>query len=198
MKLKRFILISITIVSLTIIGNWAFKNYNFNPNYEVGQKIDRLNGISVYYNGGIANVTERNTARNGYDFGLKYQCVEYVKRYYYEHLNHQMPDNYGHAKDYYNSKLKDAEINRQRGLYQFTNPSTFKPELDDLLVYSGTIFNKYGHVAIVSQVFDDKIEIIQQNAGPFSNTRETYTIEQIAGLWKINNSRILGWLRKKQ
>lgn len=196
MKSKDWTLIVISLISLFLIGNWAFKNYNFNPNYEVGQKIDRLNGISVYYNGGVSNVTERNMSIEGYNYGLKYQCVEYVKRYYYEHLGHEMPDSYGNAIDFFNSKLNDSELNKQRGLYQFTNPSSFKPELDDLVVYSGTLFNKYGHVAIVSEVFEDKIEIIQQNAGPFSKTRETYSIEQVDGVWKINNNRILGWLRK--
>ena len=45
-------------------------------------------------------------------------------------------------------------------------------------------------------VKESEIEIIQQNPGPHSNTRETFTLENKNGKWKIKNKRILGWLRK--
>ncbi|MFA0963396.1 CHAP domain-containing protein [Roseivirga sp. BDSF3-8] len=39
------------------------------------------------------------------------------------------------------------------------------PKPDDLLVMGPTLFNPYGHVAIVSQVMEDRIQIIQQTRG---------------------------------
>ncbi|WP_238474646.1 CHAP domain-containing protein [Maribacter algarum] len=150
----------------------------------------------VYYNGGVGNVDGRQLTKDGYNLGLKYQCVEFVKRYYYEELNHKMPDSYGNAKDFYNSEIKDGNINRQRNLNQFTNPSNSRPKANDLVIYSGSILNRYGHVSIISKVTENEIEIVQQNPGPFADSREKYTLLNDDGKWRINNDRILGWLRK--
>jgi len=172
------------------------KKFNFNSNFSVGQPIDSLNDVFVYYNGGVDNVSGRNTTEEGYNVGLDYQCVEFVKRYYYEHLKHKMPDSYGHAKNFFDKTLTDGQKNKQRNLTQYTNPSQTKPKVSDLLIFDGTIFNKYGHVAIISNLTDTEIEIIQQNPGPFSKSRETFSIGNNDGNWEIKNKRILGWLRK--
>lgn len=164
--------------------------------YKWGEKIDSLDGVYVYYNGSVSTVKGRNVT-DGYNVGLKYQCVEFVKRYYYEHLNHKMPNSYGHAKDFFNPGLKDGQKNRDRNLIQYTNPSKSKPKSGDLLIYSPTPGNKYGHVAIASRVYEDKIEIIQQNPGPGTKSREVYKLENKNGVWKIKNDRIWGWLRKE-
>ena len=91
---------------------------NWNPRYRVGQEIDRLNGVAVFYNGGVSHSSGRNLAPDGYNLGLKHQCVEFVKRYYYEHLNHKMPDAYGHAKQFFDTALPDDARNPQRDLVQ--------------------------------------------------------------------------------
>ncbi len=176
---------------------WIFRKTNINNKPSVGQPIDSLNGVFVYYNGKIGNVTGRNTTKDGYNLGLKYQCVEFVKRYYYKHLHHKMPNSYGHAKDFFNPKISDGKINKQRNLIQYTNPSKSKPKINDLIIFSGTIYNKYGHVAIISKVSEYEIEIIQQNSGVFGNSRETIKLENKQGKWKIKSNRVLGWLRKK-
>lgn len=179
-----------------ILGVWVFKKYNFNLKYEIGQKIDDLDGVSVYYNGGVNNVTERNRSDDGYNLGLKYQCVEFVKRYYYEHYHHKMPDSYGHGKDFFDDLLKDNTLNKKRNLIQYKNPSRFKPEKGDLIVLKGTLFNRFGHVAIISKVEEDQIEIIQQNPGPFGSSRENIPLIENKGAWKIKKGRVLGFLRK--
>lgn len=183
---------------LLVIGfgiNYAFRKFNFNNKHEIGDKIDSLNGVSVYYNGGVNHILERNKTEDGYNLGIKYQCVEFVKRYYYETYHHKMPDSYGNAKDFFDAKIPDGQKNEKRNLIQFTNPSLSKPQVGDLLVYSATAFNRFGHVAIVSEVKDSTIEIIQQNPGPFSPSRENFNIKFENNQWRIDNSRILGWLR---
>jgi surface antigen len=162
----------------------------------VGDPVDSLHGVVVYYNGSVGNVSERNVSKDGYNLGLKYQCVEFVKRYYYERLNHKMPDSYGHAKDFFDHALADGEINKRRNLVQFTNPSKSKPEPDDLLVYAESKHNSYGHVAIIARVEGHEIEIIQQNPGAFNSSRARFQLINKNGTWKIANDRILGWLRK--
>ena len=196
MKIKRWTYLLIGLLILCFGGLWTFKKFNFNIDFSVGQKIDSLKGVYVYYNGGVDNVTDRNTTADGYNLGLKYQCVEFVKRYYYEYLKHKMPDSYGHAKDFFENTLKDGQKNKKRDLIQFTNVSSTKPKVDDLLIFDGTTFNRYGHVAIISNVTENEIEIIQQNPGPYSKSRITFQLDSKDGKWEIKNKRILGWLRK--
>lgn len=190
---------TVIIIGVLIVLFFCYKELktiNFNLKYEVGQRIDSLNNVIVFYNGGVDNVVERHT-KEGYNLGLKYQCVEFVKRYYYEQLNHKMPDSYGHAISFYDVAIPDGEINKQRDLLQFSNPSISKPKVNDLLIMKGSLFNKYGHVAILSKAGNNKIEIIQQNPGPFSPSRETFNLLKTTdGKWKIKNDKVLGWLRK--
>lgn len=191
--MKRRIVITASILICISILFIIYQKLNISSVYEIGQPIDSLNHVVVFYNGDIGNVNGRNV-ENGYNIGLKYQCVEFVKRYYYEHLSHKMPDSYGHAKSFYDSEIQDGEFNKQRGLIQFTNPSNSKPAVNDLIVMDGS---KYGHVAIISKVTETKIEIIQQNPGPRASSRKKFKLKQIHdGKWKIESSRILGWLRK--
>lgn len=195
MKLKQWLYLILGLLISVFLGYWAITNLN--PNFQIGEKIDELNGVAVYYNGEVGTVIGRNKTKDGYNLGLKYQCVEFVKRYYYEHLNHKMPNSYGHAKDFFNAAVKDGKKNKQRNLTQYRNNSKTKPQANDLLIFKGTTFNKYGHVAIISAVKRNKIEITQQNPGRFRPTRETFGLVRKNGKWRIENKRVLGWLRKE-
>jgi surface antigen len=161
-----------------------------------GTVIDSYNDVKVYYNGSVATTNGRNKTADGYNLGLKYQCVEFVKRYYYEHLRHKMPDSYGNAKDFFDARVEDGGRNVPRGLRQYTNPSTTKPRVDDLVVLGPTEFNRFGHVAIVCDVQDNELTIIQQNPGATAPSRVSMNLKQTGGLWEILNPRVLGWLRK--
>lgn len=68
--------------------------------------------------------------------------------------------------------------------------------MSDLLVFDGTIFNQFGHVAIISKVSNDEIEIIQQNPRPLAKSRVTFSLRNVGDKWKIEDDEILGWLRK--
>jgi surface antigen len=167
------------------------------PAAELGKPLDDLNGVYVYYNGHTSSTRGRSIAPCGYNLGLKYQCVEFVKRYYYQHFNHKMPNSYGHAKSFFNPGLKDGQLNRDRNLLQFTNPSKSKPEVGDIIVFRATQGNPYGHVAIVSKVGRNTMEIIHQNAGPNRPTRLKYDLKQNDGKWKMESRRAQGWLRMR-
>ena len=197
MKIKYWTYLIIGLIILVATGLWTYKNFNLNNNFKFGQKIDHLNGVHVYYNGKVGNVKGRNTTPDGYNLGLKYQCVEFVKRFYYEHLNHKMPDSYGHAKDFFDKNLADGKKSKRRNLIQYTNRSSTKPKVNDLVIFEGTKWNKYGHVAIISKVTTNEIEIIQQNPGPFSKSRVTFTLINKDRKWEIKNKKLLGWLRKE-
>ena len=82
----------------------------------IGEVIDSYNGINVYYNGDQANVIGRSVTHDNYNLGLKYQCVEFVKRFYYIHYGHKMRDSYGHAKDLFDTSLPDLKLNHDLSL----------------------------------------------------------------------------------
>lgn len=197
MKIKYYLLILISVLTLGYSSYYTLTHFNINPNTHIGQTIDQLDGVHVYYNGGVNHVLARNTTDDGYNLGLQYQCVEFVKRYYYEHYQHKMPDTYGHAKDFYDATVKNGHLNPRRNLIQFSNGLGEKPKKGDLLVYQPSLWNPYGHVAIVAEVQKNatQLEIIQQNAGPFASSRAIYPLSKHEQGWHIQNDAIVGWLR---
>lgn len=198
MKRKaKILVICLLTVGAAIAAYKGIKNINPNPKYTVGQKLDSLNGVYVYYNGGVSHTGARNLSEDGYNLGLEYQCVEFVKRYYYQHYKHKMPDSYGNAKDFFDPLVKDGELNKKRNLLQFTNPGTSKPQVGDLLIFDGHTGNPYGHVAIVSALTESHIEIIQQNPGPFASSRVKIPYTFVNNTYTIDSDRLLGWLRRE-
>ena len=105
-----------------------------------------------------------------------------------------MPEVWGHAISFFDHGIKHGKLNKQRGLLQFHNGSKDLPKQYDLMVFP---YSKYGHVAIVSNVTDKYIEVIQQNMK--LETRERYPIirfDQTIRIGKGNRAPI-GWLRKQ-
>ena len=161
------------------------------PSYRVGEQIDALNGVAVYYNGNVRHTNGRHKNPDGYNYGLRWQCVEFVKRYYYDYLHHSMPNTWGHAREFFNLYLTNGAFNADRGLFQYRNGSHRKPLVDDILVFGG---DKFGHIAIISAVKDDHIEVTQQNVGPYS--RELIKLTNRDGRYYIRHSKVLGWLSR--
>jgi surface antigen len=172
------------------------KSYAKKSSGKPGKVIDTFNGVNIFYNGKVANIQGRNVTKDGYNLGLKYQCVEFVKRYYYEFYNHKMPDSYGNAKDFFSYSVSDGDINSERGLRQFNHPSRARPKIGDLIIFGATQWNEFGHVAIISKVKNDKIEIAQQNPGSNNPSRKWYDLDKQGDQYHIGSPYVLGWLRK--
>ena len=71
-----------------------------------------------------------------------------------------------------------------------------KPQVDDLLNYSGSVFNIYKHVPISSKISNAQVVIIRQNGGAFSSYRQRFKLLNRGDLWEIGNDHITGWSRK--
>ena len=187
---KAFLLLATVAAVLAGALFWKRSATGSSPT-EAGAPLDSLDGVVVRHNDGFGQVHGRNVV-DGYNVGLRYQCVEFVKRYYLERFGHRMPNSYGHARDFFDRTIADGAMNSDRGLLQFTNGSAVPPERGDLIVLDGWKGNRYGHVAIVSAVEDGEVEVIQQNT---RSTRAHYDLDLVAGKWRIDHDRILGWLR---
>ena len=158
----------------------------------VGKVIDSYRGVQVYDNGLLYfRSYGKHYGPDGYYYGQKWQCVEFIKRFYYDAKRHKMPDGMGHAKSFFDTSLSDGGLNSRRGLIQYRNGSTHGPQPDDLVVFTDT---KYGHVAIVTHVAPDSLEIVQQNilAGP----RRRLSLVVSNGQYFVTSPRVpAGWLR---
>lgn len=160
---------------------------------EIGDVIDTYNGVEVYYNGSeYGNVYGENYNKDGYYYGYKWQCVEFVKRYYYDLFGHRMPDGYGNAKDFFDKDVPQGKMNKKRGLIQYRNGEGESPKEDDILIFTDTT---YGHIVIISEVGDDYIEVVQQNMG--STSRDRFDLKYEGDKYFIGGKRSpAGWLRR--
>lgn len=189
MNRSRFLITGLTLAASLLISAQA------HAAPAIGAVLDQLNGIPVYYNGPIGRSSGRNIAPDGYNLGLRYQCVEFVKRYYYQRLGHRMPNASGDALHYFDPKLADGGFNASRGLLQYRNGSPTAPQVEDIVVFGARPGNPYGHMAIVSAVTATTLEFIQQNPGPNGHSRQTWPLRRSAGGVTIDHPRIIGWLR---
>ena len=160
-----------------------------------GRIMDSYKNVPVYDNGLFFWRSHgKHYAPDGYYLGQKWQCVEFVKRFYHDAKGHQMPDGMGHAKSFVEAGLPDGALNLRRGLWQYPNGSTNPPQPDDLLVFTDT---RYGHVGIVTRVDEHSLEIIQQNI--LSGSRQKFTMTVTNGHYFVTTPRPpAGWLRKKE
>lgn len=213
MKTKQRILFLILVPLLTAIGLWFYQyqmNYNVDhisntegayfvqqERYEVGDVVDSLNGVYVYYNGSVNHTKGESKASDGYVFGMKYQASEFIKRYYYDFFNHKISVDVKEAEDYFIPDLTDGEFNTEVNLIQYKNPSLHAPKENDILIYYANSTHQKGYLAIVSKVEDERIEVIHQNPGWVHPSRERYALKKQNDEWKIDNGQVIGWLRKK-
>ena len=194
---------------LVTVGLYAVTGFyeNFHPSRAVfrelprqpptvGQIIDSWRGVPVRYNGvPYWRSVGQHSAASGYYYGKQWQCVEYIKRFYYDALGHEMPEVMGHAESFFDPEVLQGELNVQRDLIQFHNGGSEYPQVDDLVVWQQDI---YGHVAIVSKVAHDSIEVVQQNVVSGSREKLRITRTSAGKIWVGPPEwRPSGWLRKQ-
>ncbi len=185
--------VRLTIILLTIIILAAALLCHRNT-VGIGQEVDNFKGVAVYYNGiDYEQSHGQYYSSDGYYYGNKWQCVEYVKRYYFQVKDHRMPDVMGNAKDFFDPLTLQGKLNQRRGLVQYRNGGGVKPQVDDMVVFTDS---KYGHVAIVTEVTENSVEIIQQNV--LNKPRQSLKLRVKAGHYYLGTGKQpAGWLRKK-
>lgn len=149
-----------------------------------GQKvrvIGEYKGVPAYSN-------EKNT---GTGEG-PWQCVEYVKRFYAEV--------YGINLGPVGTALRAFEIwGKREDFEKYENGSSHFPTPDDILCFSG---GNFGHVAIVTELGEEEIEIIEQNfSKDKARARIKVKIENggyfISPRGRKGEYKVIGWLHYK-
>jgi glutathionylspermidine amidase/synthetase len=109
----------------------------------------------------------RHTYRSYVDgifMGYKWQCVEFARRWLYLNKG-QIFNDIPMAYDIFNlQSVRVVTGNKTLPLHSFENGSKRHPEVGAMLIWDeGGEFEETGHVAIITEVFNDKIRIVEQN-----------------------------------
>lgn len=132
--------------------------------------------------------------------GMKWQCVEYARRWLIENKNVTFAD-VQYAYSIWDLKSGErVDTNEEVPLFQFENNiSKTPPQVGDLLIYSSKIAIT-GHVAIVAGVDDTSITIAEQNhSNDFwegdNYSRRLLTEVDEEGRYRISDNALIGWVR---
>jgi hypothetical protein len=140
------------------------------------------NGVIAYCNSSKYNLVDHYL--DGLPTGKKWQCVEFVRRYYMQ--IHGLTF-LSVANAYEMMKLTEfIDIDTQQSYpCTFYSPTESTPQKDDILIME---HGKYGHTAIIVSVQDSRIRIAEQNWDPWIASE--YSRELL-----VNDPQIIGWLR---
>lgn len=142
---------------------------------------------------------------DGIYMGHKWQCVEFARRWTYINRG-WIFDDVAMAYEIFRLRtIRDVKNDRPLPLQAFRNGARRHPEPGCLLIWSeGGEFARTGHVAVVTDVFADRVRLAEQNVGHRAwpqgqhYSREIPTrITDDGGYWlrcSFRNASILGWL----
>ncbi|NQV00271.1 MAG: CHAP domain-containing protein [Parcubacteria group bacterium] len=144
-----------------------------------------------FYKGVAIRRHEDESVRGPY--GLEYQCVELINRYYVQRLGHRNMTQTGHAHSYFT-------YTENKDLVAYENGGSVRPASDDILVFREE--EGFGHVALVVEITESEVCFVQQNTPlwyqclPLSERRGTWHVDPI-GL-ESEQMPCLGWARREE
>jgi hypothetical protein len=133
-----------------------------------GKNLGSSDGIVGYSNCRDDYYSEKTLINPYYKIptGLKWQCVEYARRYYQEKLGLTFHDVEG-AKDIWDLEIVwNLKENKSYPFFSSPNKTSLRsPKVHDLIIYPQSIQAPYGHVAVVVDVDEEKnlVFIAEQN-----------------------------------
>lgn len=136
--------------------------------------------------------------------GYKWQCVEFARRFLYVNYGTIITD-VGMAYEIFSLRyLRQVVNDNLLPLQAFANGSQRPPEKGALLIWQPQgEFEKTGHVAIITQVFADRVQIVEQNVIHYPLprgqqwTRELKLSQEGDGYLlhdTFDDTEILGWM----
>ncbi|MBM3712836.1 MAG: CHAP domain-containing protein [Actinobacteria bacterium] len=172
----------------------SFFSHTINAQQPYNTLLGSYNGVKIYSNGSISYASNDYNNYNGTNTGMKWQCVEFVNRYYLIVNNKNIRIAGTNAVDYYSTAS-------QRSMYNYANNSSVSPAVGDILCFGGGL----GHVAIIREVGSNYVRITQQNGtNTTSDLNFTLTMSVSNGNYNISATNlssslyIQGWLKNSQ
>jgi len=155
-----------------------------------GRVLTSYKGVDVFSNDGHGG--EGCAGRGAY--GLQYQCVEYVRRFYHQIKGIETRE--GMMGFRWNGDASTYVVTaREKGLTFYANGGIVAPEPDDILAFSGGL---YGHVAIIAFVGPNTVHLVEQNSSTVGEASVSYNPQthRLEDYW-VGSTRFHpeGWLR---
>jgi surface antigen len=177
----------------TLLSN--ARNSDFETEIKKGIVVGSLDGVPGYFNGlQVGADYGSNFASNETYLGLKWQCVEYIRRYYFKVFGIYLKFT-GNAKMWKIAGVADGARApaSKHGLLQYNYLDGFsvKPQRGDIIVWTA---GDFGHVAIVGTATDDVISLAQQNVNKVI-FRSDVELQKSGDRWKIKGSEPAALLR---
>jgi glutathionylspermidine amidase/synthetase len=155
-----------------------------------------------------AQYPDRKAFRSYYDgiyMGYKWQCVEFARRWLYINLGLIFNDVSMAYEIFKLRSIRDVINHTELPLHAFANGSLRHPQPGCLLIWDeGGEFEHTGHIAIITEVFPDKIRVAEQNMNFASWPQGKHYSREIAAkigekgdYWlkcAFSGSTILGWV----
>ena len=130
---------------------------------------------------------KKGSRYEGMRYGIKYECVEYARRYYMHVFGVTFKD-VDNAIDLFQlSTMKDIETNKRIPVKSIRNTSYELPEPGDLIIWKADgPYEITGHVAVAVRVISPTtVQVAEQNGPTANGLRNVH----------IHHPRIIGWLR---
>lgn len=198
MKSNHTVMTVLSISAITLLTCFFITFSKGNAAEPFGSHVGSFNRVIAYSNCNTKCVECNNFCQelNYVDslyVGIKWQCVEYVRRYYLLVYGLDLASKHrgdADANTWYDNAAK-------MGLSRYANGGSIKPQVGDILVSDG---GDCGHIAIVRSVLSNQICTIQQNFSNDSNDGERYLELNISGgkytVGDFGSSYpVRGWLR---
>jgi surface antigen len=177
-------------ISLILLFTLVTVNSRTDAAPSCGTELSSYRGIPAKSNGIFQWKPYDCTTRGTY--GDRYQCVEYVRRFYEEALGVDTSCWRGNAVTYFANASNF-------GLIRYANGGQTQPVPDDIVVFSNHEEDDTGHVAIVTNVTDTEVTIIEQNWSVTGTA--TLELKEENGTYTVTRPQsayvVLGWLRRE-
>lgn len=156
-----------------------------------GTSVGSYKGVSAYSNGSTSYVYSCSAGDARCKYGIPYQCVEFVVRFYATAMSWRNMNGSGNAKTYCSNTAKT-------GLRVFKNGGTSKPAINDILVSTA---GPAGHVGIVREVGRDYVKVVMQNwSNTSSDNSKTLAMNVSGGKYSVagfsSTYTVACWARK--
>ncbi len=177
---------------------------------EYGEVIGRNGQTPAYSNKDDTYVSNEShfisLHNNRYCSGMKWQCVEYARRWLMENRDIAFGD-VQYATDIWqlSGGVHLSSSTTPITAMRYANgTSTEKPKAGDLLIYDTSYAPKTGHVSVVVEVEADSIKVAEQNYSSYKWVAPDYSQklrmayekkEQEGILYRIVDTGVIGWVR---
>jgi len=150
-------------------------------------------GVAIYDNPSDAeyqnpyHIGKKGSRFEGLRYGVKYECVEYARRYYMHVFGTTFKD-VDNAIDLFQLRtMTDLETNKRIPVVAIRNAPDEMPEPGDMIIWKADgPYEITGHVAIAVRVIGPStVQVAEQNGPTANGLRNVH----------IHHPRIIGWLR---